>query len=149
MTDGLVCGILLVMKCAVLVATGLIVLPLVGGCAPPVESADPAEQEQRLTPALARAALGDLIRSRPDWPLADLDADEWASKPLHDNADGSYDLGGVIHLIPAECRYRFTVMPQPGARACVLEYEGRFRNKSGKWLASPPELVSAGLQKGD
>src|SRR5437764_15112929 len=103
------------MKRVLLPAIVLLGSVLLAGCATRAEPADPTEQEQKLTPPLARSALAELIRSKPAWPLSDLDADEWANKPLEDKGKGVWSLGSVIHLSPSEARYTVTVAPQPGA----------------------------------
>jgi hypothetical protein len=68
---------------------------------------------------------------------------------IEEKQDGWYDWTGAFSFNPSKAIYTFVVRPRPDARACVFEYKGSFVKKGGRWVATPPELVSTALQTGE
>jgi hypothetical protein len=105
-----------------------------------------------LTPERAKAALLEMMRSKPGQDLGWFDGDipdEMAKMTIEDEENGWYAWTAGFRFNPSKAIYTLVVRPRPGARACVFEYKGSFVNKEGRWSATPPELVSTALQTGE
>jgi hypothetical protein len=131
--------------CAVLVAGVL------AGCAVPPDPPPPASQEGNLTPQEAREALLRMMRSKPGqdlgWFAGDV-PDEMAKMAIEEKDGGWYEWT-AFRFKPSEAVYSLTVMPRPGAQACVFEYNGKFVKEGERWSASSPQLVRTGMQTGN
>jgi hypothetical protein len=109
-------------------------------------------QEKTLTPERAKDALMEMIRSKEGKNLGWFEGDvpeEMAKFNIKEYKDGWYAWTGAFLFHPSKAIYTFVVRPRPYARACVFEYKGSFVIKDGRWAATPPELVSTALQKGE
>jgi hypothetical protein len=124
---------------------------IVAGCSSRADSTPPVAQEEKLTPERAKAALLDMMRSKAGRDIGWFDGDspdKMAEMPIAKGDDAWYDWTAAFRINPSRAIYTFTVRPQPGARACVFEYEGSFVQTDGRWHATPPKLVRTVLQGG-
>jgi hypothetical protein len=104
-----------------------------------------------LTPERAKAALLEMMRSKPGqdliWFQGDV-PDEMGKMTIEDEGGGWYAWTGAFRFNPSAGVYALVVRPRPDARACLFEYKGSFVRKEGRWSATLPEWVSAALQTG-
>jgi hypothetical protein len=136
-----------------------VLLAALPSCAPePAAGPDPkstppaAFRGEKLTPERAKAALLEMMRSKPGKELGWFDGrfpDKASKMTAEDEGSGWYAWAGAFRFNPSKATYTFTVRPRPGARACTFEYEGSFVRKEGRWLATPPKLVRRALQAGE
>jgi hypothetical protein len=119
-------------------------------CEPPAPPAT-ATQALKLTPERAKAALLDMMRTKPgsdlEWFKGDI-PEKVAKMKIEEEKDGSYSWTAAFRIHPTRAAYSFVVMPRPGVAACAFEYNGTFTVKDGRWIASPPKLVSTAMQGG-
>src|SRR5580658_5584065 len=79
-----------------------------------------------LTPEVARRALLDMMRSKPDgWFKADV-VDEMAKMKIYRQEDGWFGWG-AFGIKPSEAIYTFMILPRPDVKACSFEFEGTFQ----------------------
>jgi hypothetical protein len=85
---------------------------------------------------MARQAILDLIRSRPDVFIGDPDADVLAKLPLKERGPHEFDVGAFV-VDTESCRYHAEI----GHDAPELyEYRGIFEERDGRWVATVPEV---------
>jgi hypothetical protein len=129
-----------------------VVVCLFAGCESPPEPPTTATQQLPLTPERAKAALLEMMRTKPgsdlDWFKGDV-PDEMAKMKIEVREDGWCDWTGAYSFHLSKAVYSFVVMPKPGARACAFEYTGTFSIQDGRWVASPPILVRTAMQAGN
>jgi hypothetical protein len=122
------------------------------GCAPEDEPPPTATQQEPLTPERAKTALLAMMRTKPAKDLGWFEGnvvDEMSKMEIEKQEDGWYRWTGAYTFHPSKALYHFAVLPAPGARACIFEYNGTFIRKDGKWVATPPTLISTALQVGN
>jgi hypothetical protein len=108
------------------------------------------ESEQELTPEIAKETLLEMMKTDRAKKLGWLDGDvpeKMKEMKIEKEADGWY-AWTAFRFNLEKTRYVLVVHPQPDARACTFEYTGSFVKTEGRWEATAPELVSAGLQTG-
>jgi hypothetical protein len=129
-----------------------VAVSVLGGCSSQPEQPPSTRQEEKLTPERAKVALLEMMRTEPGidlgWFAGDV-PDKLSKMTIEADEDGWYVWSGAFRLNPAKAIYTLTVRPQPGARACVFEYEGSFVSKDGRWIATAPRLVRSVLQPGE
>jgi hypothetical protein len=121
------------------------------GCTPPPEQPTPPPQDQKLAPGRAKEALLEMMRSKPGQDLGWFDGDvpdKMSKMAVEEQEDGWYSWG-AFRFHPAQAIYTFVVQPAPGVRACAFAYRGSFESQEGRWVATPPQLVSTALQAGE
>ena len=122
------------------------------GCSSQSDQSPSTLQEQPLTAERAKEALLEMIRSKEGKELGWFDGDipeQMSKMNIVEGQDGWYDWTAAFSFNPSKAIYTFVVRPRPGARACLFEYKGSFVSKDGRWIATPPELVSTALQAGE
>jgi hypothetical protein len=112
------------------------------GCAS--QSLSSSSQERRLTAERAKVALLDMMRSELAAHLGWFDgdvADKMSKMTVEPQQDGCYRWG-AFNFNTSKLLYTFVVEPRREGSACVLEYKGAFERNDGRWVATPPELVT-------
>src|SRR5262249_40815653 len=96
-----------------------------------------------LTPERCKAALLEMMGTfKPDVvPII-------TSMKVQEDEEGWYTWS-AFRFHPGNATYRLTVGPARGAHACIFEYKGTVEWKDARLVATPPEFVSAALQRGD
>lgn len=117
-----------------------------------VQALAQAEPKQaKLTPEQAKEALLRMMRSKEgkeiEWFKGDI-PDQMAKLKIEEEQDGWHRWTGAYRINPAKAVYSLIIRPEPGARACIFEYEGSFASKEGVWIATPPKLIRTILQSG-
>jgi hypothetical protein len=99
----------------------------------------PAEQPV-LTAEDAKAALVDLFRTSPKTFEVQFDPDQYAAEPIEEDGAGQYKFGW-FHVDVPNKKYRLNLVPKEDSfAACIVDYDGSFEFKSGRWVARKPAV---------
>jgi hypothetical protein len=96
-----------------------------------------------LTPERCKAALLEMMHTFDPHAVPII-----TGMKIWDDEDGWY-AWSAFRFHPGNASYRLTISPARGAHACIFEYKGTFEWKDGRLVATPPQLVSAALQRGE